>query len=340
VIAMMFIVFILLIVIVLAVGVRIVEAGSKFALALALLVVAGVIVRVASQSPAVRADASQTVALAESTERTLPEGQADPQPEVVSDGTEQQEPTSETSEADVVVETAVGEEPPPEIVLEDDAEDADAIRDEGSGLDSLPDENTTRETSLRPKWLECDDIRTGDVDGIDKTAVSSGPLEKMGQCGPALDEALVQAVSDYIDEYLGRVYGDRFKASSVVHFDSDYIREHLVTATFDEPHDFDFGRMYQSHALVEFTPAFRSTLDGQRDKVAHQWQQVVVGSRLVGVALVFGVILAFLAVISGYFRLDTATRGFYTGRLQFLAAVAILAVIVAGALLAKNVHWM
>jgi hypothetical protein len=162
----------------------------------------------------------------------------------------------------------------------------------------------------------------------------------MGQCRPALDEALEQAVSDYVDEYLGRVYGENFKASSVVHYDADYVREHLVKETFDDKEDFFFGPMYQSHALIEFTPAFREVLDARRTDVDRQWQQVVVGSRLVGVALVFGVILAFLAVISGYFRLDTATRGFYTARLQFLAAVAILAVIVAGALLARNVHWM
>ena len=38
----------------------------------------------------------------------------------------------------------------------------------------------------------------------------------------------------------------------------------------------------------------------------------------------------------GYFRLDTATRGYYTGRLQFLAATAILIVMVAGAVAGES----
>lgn len=51
--------------------------------------------------------------------------------------------------------------------------------------------------------------------------------------------------------------------------------------------------------------------------------------RLVAIGLVGGTFLALLAVLFGYLRLDHATRGFYSGRLQLLAgisAVAILAV--------------
>jgi uncharacterized integral membrane protein len=67
---------------------------------------------------------------------------------------------------------------------------------------------------------------------------------------------------------------------------------------------------------------------------------VATAYRLRGLALGFGAVLCLLSVVFGYFRLDTATRGYYTGRLQFLAATAILIVIVAGALLATRVMWM
>ena len=40
-----------------------------------------------------------------------------------------------------------------------------------------------------------------------------------------------------------------------------------------------------------------------------------------------GVLL--LALMFGYFKLDTATKGYYTGRLQMGLAAAILAVVVA-----------
>jgi hypothetical protein len=42
----------------------------------------------------------------------------------------------------------------------------------------------------------------------------------------------------------------------------------------------------------------------------------------------------------GYFRVDNATRGYYTGRLQFLSAAAILAIVGAGVVLARWIHWL
>ena len=69
-------------------------------------------------------------------------------------------------------------------------------------------------------------------------------------------------------------------------------------------------------------------------------REVAIAFRLRGLALGFGAVLCLLTVVFGYLRLDTATRGYYTGRLQFLAATAILIVIVAGALLASRVMWM
>jgi hypothetical protein len=47
-----------------------------------------------------------------------------------------------------------------------------------------------------------------------------------------------------------------------------------------------------------------------------------------------------LGVFFGFFRLDTATRGFYTGRLQFTAAAMILTVVVAGVWLARQIFLM
>ena len=53
-----------------------------------------------------------------------------------------------------------------------------------------------------------------------------------------------------------------------------------------------------------------------------------------------GAALLLLASVFGYFRLDNATRGYYTGRLQFMTAAAILAVVGAGAVLAQWIHWL
>jgi len=91
--------------------------------------------------------------------------------------------------------------------------------------------------------------------------------------------------------------------------------------------------MHENFALLEFSPEFRSELD-------RRWAKVRATSRLAQTGLVSGGALFLLASVFGYFRLDNATRGYYTGRLQFMTAAAILAVIGAGAVLAQWIHWL
>ena len=47
-----------------------------------------------------------------------------------------------------------------------------------------------------------------------------------------------------------------------------------------------------------------------------------------------------LVLLFGYFNADTATRGFYSGRLKFVTVVAILGMIVAGFLMARSIPWL
>ena len=53
-----------------------------------------------------------------------------------------------------------------------------------------------------------------------------------------------------------------------------------------------------------------------------------------------GGVLLLVGSIFSYFRLDNATRGYYTGRLQFLMAAAILAIVGAGALVSRWIVWL
>ncbi len=147
----------------------------------------------------------------------------------------------------------------------------------------------------------------------------------------------------YVDEYLGPRGGWQLCAyPTIIRYDLGYIQKHLVKPgnIFEEKLQMSFGPMYQTHALLEFGPEFRKELDSRRAIWNGTHGNVAIAFRLRGLALGFGAVLCLLAVVFGYFRLDTATRGYYTGRLQFLAATAILIVIVAGALLASRVMWM
>ena len=49
--------------------------------------------------------------------------------------------------------------------------------------------------------------------------------------------------------------------------------------------------------------------------------------RVIKVAVLVGVVIALLAVLFGYLRLDHATRGFYSGKLQTLAAIEVLLIL-------------
>ena len=157
-----------------------------------------------------------------------------------------------------------------------------------------------------------------------------------------MDLQLKKAVAAYIDDYFGPEAAGKCRVSDIIKYDLGYIKKHLVKRgnVFEEKLQMSFGPMYQTHALLEFGPEFRKELDGRRGDLERYAREVAIavpvagpGPRLRGRAVPAGVVF-------GYFRLDTATRGYYAGRLQFLAATAILIVIVAGALLASRVMWM
>ena len=162
---------------------------------------------------------------------------------------------------------------------------------------------------------------TGDAQ---QYAVSSEPWHSKTEARRKLDEALVAQTTDYITEHLGSSLATKFPS---LHYDAKTIRQRFVKSEniYDEtiisP---SVGPMHQLHALLEFGPSFRDELD-------EKWAEVCATSRLFQAGLFSGAGLLLLASVFGYFRLDNATRGYYTGRLQFLTAAAILAVVGAGA---------
>lgn len=191
----------------------------------------------------------------------------------------------------------------------------------------------------RPDWVEAEDVRTGDVH---TTAISSGPHETERECRKALDRELELAVSRYVDWYLGSVYAERFSASTFVRYELDEIKRRLIPSDkmYHEVIKVSFGPMHQMHAQLAFDQEFRRELDSHRVELDRHWREWIVKGRLLGTGLGFGLLLALMGVFLGFFRLDTATRGFYTGRLQWTAAAAILVLMAAGAVLAGRILQM
>lgn len=176
-----------------------------------------------------------------------------------------------------------------------------------------------------PAWVESLPNRAG---AVHTTAVSSGPFFKRRDCELALDSKLKEKTDEYINEYLGHSRAALFPS---LNYNSDYVRMRLLRPEnihYEEITGTSYGDMQQAHALLEFDNAFRQELD-------RSWAHLVKTSHLLKTGFGAAGVVAMLSVLFGYFRTDTATRGYYSRRLQFLAVTAILGLVATGVFLVK-----
>jgi hypothetical protein len=179
----------------------------------------------------------------------------------------------------------------------------------------------------RPVWVEAEPVRDGDVHS---TVVCSDPYATHSQAIHALDEKIKAATAEYIEEYLQSEL-----APQLIRFKLPDIKRQLLSSEniYSEKISVSIGPMHQVHAKLEFKPNFREQLD-------RRWGELRATYRLAETGLISGGVLLLLATVFGYFRLDNATRGYYTGRLQFMAAAAILAIVASGAMFSRWIHWL
>jgi hypothetical protein len=171
----------------------------------------------------------------------------------------------------------------------------------------------------RPAWVESSQVREGEIDRI---AVSSGPHFSQGEARRQLEEAIKQAADEYVNHHLGSNHAARFISYEVA-----------PVETYEERPEFSVGPMYQAHALLGFDEAFRT-------KAERDWREALTLSRLLKTGLGGAAMLVLLSVVLGYFKADTATRGYYTRRLRFGAATVILALAAAIFFAVRWIPWM
>ena len=193
-------------------------------------------------------------------------------------------------------------------------------------IETLP-EYTVLIPPGRPIWVEAPSRLSGEIQTV---SVSSGPFSRHSDATHALDKELVKATEEYVADYLGSQVAPRF-----LRYDAKTIKRRFVKPenTYEEMITVSIGPMHQVHARLDFGPEFRSELD-------RSWDRVRASSRLMQTGLFSGAALLLLGSVFGYFRLDNATRGYYTGRLQFMTAAAILAIVGAGVFAARWITWM
>ena len=183
--------------------------------------------------------------------------------------------------------------------------------------------------SDRPTWVNSQPQQEA---ALTRYFVSSGEQVSHKESLAKLDLALVDATNAYIDEVLGNS-----DAAKYFQYDLKFIKAKLL----DSDPQFryggivrhEWGNMYEQHRALLFDESFRNTLQSR-------WEDLKTRSRLLYVAVGAVGMLGLLGAIFSYFRLDNATRGFYTGRLQFAAVGTILAIIAVGVLLARWIPWV
>lgn len=180
----------------------------------------------------------------------------------------------------------------------------------------------------RPEWVDQPDRDVGEIHQI---SLSSGPFLRLRDARKELYKQLKLATDEYINEFIGHPHAARW-----VRYDEEAIRrrfvgpEHLFDEKVVSP---SFGPMQQSHGLLEFGPGFHR-------EVEQAWHHVRARAQLGKVALGGGAVLGVLLLLFGYFSVDTATRGFYSGRLKFVTILAILTLVVTGFAIARSIPWL
>lgn len=180
----------------------------------------------------------------------------------------------------------------------------------------------------RPDWIGANPVRDTSVY---QTAVKSDPFVRRADCERALNKEIAEAVDEYIREQTGSRL-----AAALLAYDVETIKQRFLTSTHRYEETIvspSVGEMHQIHALLEFPEEFRQ-------EVARRWLQVRSASRLGQVGLLFAAVLSMIGTAFGFFRVDNATRGYYTGRLQIVAGVAMLILVVGGIFVARSIPWI
>jgi hypothetical protein len=160
----------------------------------------------------------------------------------------------------------------------------------------------------RPKWL---DEPTGLVNGVYYRTVVAGPYATRAACEEAMPAELNAAVDQFVDSYLGP------GASQIVHLPLSYIKDEIAKQEYEETYSASFGPMKNLHRQLAFDRKVCEVLK-------QRYHNALAEVRMKEFAIGAGGVLLLLGTMFSYLKLDTATRGYYTGRLRLATALAIL----------------
>jgi hypothetical protein len=168
----------------------------------------------------------------------------------------------------------------------------------------------------KPAWVDAKPRLVGDRYEI---SVASDPKLTAVEAQADLAEKTKAATRRYIDDLLPDG-GNRVQVAP------NFIADRIQRETYFEPVTLTVGEMVIAHALLVFD-------HGVRDEFRQQHKAAEVKNRMEQAGGIALLVLMLIGAAFGLLKLDTLTRGYYTGRLQLAAAALILGVVWAGYLL-------
>lgn len=200
-------------------------------------------------------------------------------------------------------------------VAENAHEQAEAAHDVdltvGASLDDSSPRAATDAHRQRPDWVDAGEVRL--PNGIFRMTSAAGPFSSTEECFQTVPSMTRGIVARYVGRFLGN------EAASRLDVPPSFVESVLLKDQWiGEIESETLGTtMYEIHVLVEFDDAARRQLE-------RMWHEQRLEQRLTLTVAASGLVLLLLGTTFGYLKLDTATRGFYSGRLK-LAAGAIFA---------------
>lgn len=164
-----------------------------------------------------------------------------------------------------------------------------------------------------PDWVTSPPQTRFDERGVYTSTGATDPLFSSHQ---ESREALNDVLDSMIAEYAAFVVTPQVARQ----LDLTYLRSRATTWTGSTVSAMTGLKVYESHAMLQLGPSDHERLL----RLAHD-QQSQRSALLAGVA--GGTVLLLLGTVLGYLKLDTATRGYYSGRLKFAAGTAAVSVV-------------
>ena len=173
----------------------------------------------------------------------------------------------------------------------------------------------------RPDWIG----QPSSLDGeVYRHIAYVGPYETAGECDREEPEEVRRAVRLYAEELLPIHFPGAEIDTALAYASMEQIAP--TVSVYDETIDSPtLGPMIQRHLKVEFDAAVKR-------QIVAGYREAVVSRRLAFTGIYSGLALACLGAMFGYLRLDTATRGYYSGRLKAATGAFLLAAAATGAL--------